>query len=201
MFSSLLLDFSFWGLALQLGAAIVITGFVALALVSVTLGRSVLRARLLVAEGVIGGLGVTTAANGSITSRIIVIASGSRRASPLAATITGSTTTFGILRMRIRSATAPIISVRESIPVFAAAIVKSSATASICAATKAGSRLATALTPRVFCAVIAVMALVPKTANAAKVLRSAWIPAPPLESEPAMVSATAVMVHKAYHEN
>ena len=62
MFSSLLLDFSFWGLALQLGAAIVITGFVALALVSVTLGRSVLRARLLVAEGVIGGLGVTTAA-------------------------------------------------------------------------------------------------------------------------------------------
>ena len=41
---------------------------------------------------------------------------------------------------------------------------------------------------------IAVMALVPKTANAAKVLRSAWIPAPPLESEPAMVSATAVMV-------
>jgi predicted phage terminase large subunit-like protein len=58
-------------------------------------------------------------ANGSITSRIIVIASGSRRTSPLAATITGSTTTFGILRMRIRFATAPIISVRESIPVFA----------------------------------------------------------------------------------
>jgi hypothetical protein len=62
MSSSLLLDFSFWGLALQLGAAIVITGFVALALVSVTLGRGVLRARLLVAEGVIGGLGVMTAA-------------------------------------------------------------------------------------------------------------------------------------------
>jgi hypothetical protein len=49
MSSSLPLDFSFWGLALQLGAAIVITGFVALALVSVTLGRGVLRARLLVA--------------------------------------------------------------------------------------------------------------------------------------------------------
>ena len=45
------------------------------------------------------------------------------------------------------------------------------------------------------------MALVPKTANAAKVLRSAWIPAPPLESEPAMVSATSVTVHGAYHEN
>jgi hypothetical protein len=112
--------------------------------------------------------GVTTVANGSITSRIIVIASGSSRTSPLAATITESTTIFGILRMRIRSATASIISARESIPIFAAAIVKSSATASICAATKAGSRLAIALTPSVFCAVIAVIALVPKTANAAK---------------------------------
>jgi hypothetical protein len=48
-------------------------------------------------------------------------------------------------------------------------------------------------------AVIAVMALVPKTANAAKALRSTWIPAPPLESEPAMVSA--VMVHGDYHES
>ncbi len=62
MSSSLLLDFSWWGLALQLGAAIIITGFVALALVSLILGRGVLRARLLVAEGVIGGLGVMTAA-------------------------------------------------------------------------------------------------------------------------------------------
>ena len=42
----------------------------------------------------------------------------------------------------------------------------------------------------VFCAVSAVMALVPKTPSAAKVLRSAWMPAPPPESEPAMVRAT-----------
>jgi hypothetical protein len=62
MSSSLLLDFSWWGRALQLGAAIIITGFVALAIVSLSLGRGVLRARLLVAEGVIGGLGVMTAA-------------------------------------------------------------------------------------------------------------------------------------------
>jgi hypothetical protein len=45
-----------------LGGAVVITGFVAAALVSLSLGRGVLRARLLVAEGVIGGLGVMTAA-------------------------------------------------------------------------------------------------------------------------------------------
>ena len=62
MSSNPLLNFTWWGLALQLGGAIVITGFVAAALVSLSLGRGVLRARLLVAEGVIGGLGVMTAA-------------------------------------------------------------------------------------------------------------------------------------------
>ena len=62
MSSNPLLDFSWWGLALQLVSAVVITGFVAAAMVSLGLGRGVLRARLLVAEGVIGGLGVMTAA-------------------------------------------------------------------------------------------------------------------------------------------
>jgi hypothetical protein len=60
MSSNQLLDFSWWGLALQLASAVVITGFVAVALASLSLG--VIRARLLVAEGVIGGLGVMTAA-------------------------------------------------------------------------------------------------------------------------------------------
>src|SRR5438093_8742680 len=49
-----------------------------------------------------------------------------------------------------------------------------------------------ALTPRAFCAVTAVTMLAPQTPNAAKVLRSAWMPAPPLESEPAMVRAIAI---------
>jgi len=62
MSSNLLLDFSWWGLALQLASAVVITGFVAVALASLSLGHGVIRARLLVAEGVIGGLGVMTAA-------------------------------------------------------------------------------------------------------------------------------------------
>ena len=48
-------------MALQLASAVVITGFVAVALVSSSPGRGVIRARLLVAEGVIGGLGVLTA--------------------------------------------------------------------------------------------------------------------------------------------
>ena len=62
MSSNQLLDFSWWGLGLQLAGAVVITGFVAGALVSLSLGRGVIRARLLVAEGVIGGLGIMTAA-------------------------------------------------------------------------------------------------------------------------------------------
>ena len=52
-----------------------------------------------------------------------------------------------------------------------------------------GSRATTPRTSAVFCAVTAVRAHVPCTRSAAKVFRSAWAPAPPPESEPAMVSA------------
>ena len=40
-----------------------------------------------------------------------------------------------------------------------------------------------------FCTVIAVMAVMPYTPSALNVLRSAWMPAPPPESDPAIVSA------------
>ena len=62
MFWNRLLDFAWWGLALQLASAVIITGFVVVALVSLSMDGGVTRARLLVAEGVIGGLGVMTAA-------------------------------------------------------------------------------------------------------------------------------------------
>ena len=45
---------------------------------------------------------------------------------------------------------------------------------------------------RVFCAVIAVIADVPWTPQRANAFRSAWIPAPPPESEPAIVSTTGI---------
>ena len=45
-----------------------------------------------------------------------------------------------------------------------------------------------ARTPQVFCAVSAVMAVMPKQPSAAIVFRSAWMPAPPPLSEPAMDS-------------
>jgi len=45
------------------------------------------------------------------------------------------------------------------------------------------------MTPRVFWIVTAVIAVIPNTPSALKVFRSAWIPAPPPESEPAIESA------------
>jgi hypothetical protein len=71
-------------------------------------------------------------------------------------------------------------------------MVMSPATASICAVTKSASRATDAVIPIVFCAVTAVIALVPYTPSAAKVLRSAWMPAPPPESLPAIVSAVRI---------
>jgi hypothetical protein len=52
----------------------------------------------------------------------------------------------------------------------------------------------TAVTPRVFCAVSAAIADSPCTPCAANVFRSAWMPAPPPESEPAMVRALGMRV-------
>src|SRR5439155_17657599 len=60
---------------------------------------------------------------------------------------------------------------------------------SICAVTRSAAIAVQHTTPSVFCAVTAVTADVPYTPCAANVLRSAWRPAPPLESLPAMVSA------------
>ena len=50
------------------------------------------------------------------------------------------------------------------------------------------------VTPVVFCAVRAVMALMAYTPFAIIVLISAWMPAPPLESLPAIVTAVLILV-------
>src|SRR5437762_6139209 len=79
---------------------------------------------------------------------------------------------------------------RPSIPVLAAATSRSPSTASSSAATNSGATSATACTPRVLCAVSAVITVAPYTSKAANVFRSAWMPAPPPVSEPAIVRAT-----------
>ena len=73
----------------------------------------------------------------------------------------------------------------------------SPATASICAVTMSAATADTAVTPTVFWAVMAVMALVPYTPSAANVFRSAWMPAPPPESLPAIVSDGRMRHHGA----
>ena len=80
----------------------------------------------------------------------------------------------------------------ESIPVLAAWMAISSRTESICRPTNSGGRSWTPWTPTVFWAVTDVIADAPKTPGAAKVFRSARIPAPPPESEPAMVNARRI---------
>src|SRR5688572_12544699 len=80
-----------------------------------------------------------------------------------------------------------------SIPVFAASTPMSPATERICSATTDGESSSTSDTPFVFCTVTAVIAVMPNTPNALNVLRSAWIPAPPPESEPAIVSARGLI--------
>src|SRR5712692_1244735 len=102
---------------------------------------------------------------------------------------TGSTTRLEMPESKTASATASMIAVEDSIPVLAASTPMSCTTARICAPTTRAGTSATPDTPRVFWTVTEVMALIPHTPRTAKVLRSAWIPAPPPESEPAMLSA------------
>ena len=62
----------------------------------------------------------------------------------------------------------------------------SSATARTWATIISGGTGVTISTPTVFCAVSAVIAVIPWTPQRANAFRSAWIPAPPPESEPAI---------------
>ncbi len=105
--------------------------------------------------------GVTISARGSSSSRSAWIASSRSSRSPLFATITGSTTRFSIRCRRTPAATVAMIGALESIPVLAASAPMSPSTASSCAAMTSTGISWTAVTPTVFCAVIAVSTLLP----------------------------------------
>ena len=68
----------------------------------------------------------------------------------------------------------------------------SPATTSICRRTSSAGSSSDSFTPSVFCAVTAVIAVIPYTPRIENTFRSAWIPAPPLESDPAIVRAVFV---------
>src|SRR5438034_4886457 len=73
-------------------------------------------------------------------------------------------------------------------PVLTASAPMSSSTTSICWRMNSGAIGKTPKTPSVFCAVSAVTAVAAKASSIVTVLMSAWMPAPPPESEPAMIS-------------
>src|SRR3990172_5678318 len=137
-------------------------------------------------------LGVTTVAKGMRSVFTASTASSSRRRWLVADTMTGSTTRFRSRNAPTSRATAPTISFVASMPVLPASAPISERTDRIWSVTKSGARTWTPCTPRVFCAVMAVRTDRPYTPKALKVLRSAWIPAPPPESEPAMVMARRI---------
>ena len=87
-------------------------------------------------------------------------------------------------------ATVSITGTVPSMPSLTARISKSSNTASAEARRSCCGGRWMAVTPRVFCAVSAAIALRPWHPRAMKVFRSAWMPAPPPESDPAMVRTT-----------
>src|SRR3977135_1092228 len=78
-------------------------------------------------------------------------------------------------------------------PTLTASAPMSSSTARTWARMISGGTAWIALTPTVFWAVIAVIAVVPCTPQRANAFRSAWMPAPPPESEPAMASAVCTI--------
>ncbi len=73
-------------------------------------------------------------------------------------------------------------------PILTASTPMSSATARTWATISSGGTAWIASTPTVLCAVIAVIAVIPWTPQRANAFRSAWTPAPPPESEPAIES-------------
>src|SRR3989454_11823026 len=141
-----------------------------------------------------GRFGVTTSASGRSSLASAARASGWSSTSPDLAIITGSRTMRAFPCARRRSDTTPMIGAVESIPIFTASAPKSESTESSWRPTNSGGRLKTPWTPTEFCAVTAVITLIPNTRNAEKVLRSAWMPAPPPESEPAMVRALGTLI-------
>ena len=133
-------------------------------------------------------LGVMSVHSGNNSWQITVTASSLISFRPLDDTITGSNTIYRGLKRDRHSAIARTVSASLTIPIFTASGWISLITAFICAAIYCGGTGNTSLTPQVFCTVTAVTALAAYTPAADIVLMSACIPAPPLQSDPAILS-------------
>ena len=107
-----------------------------------------------------GRLGVISAARGNSASRKAAMAAGSISAAPEVAIITGSST-IGAFTPSSARATWAMISASCSIPIFTASTPMSETQEAICSATMSPAIGAIACTPTVFCAVTAVIAVMP----------------------------------------
>ncbi len=132
---------------------------------------------------------MTRNASGSSNDASARRASAVMSAAPCLLIITGSTTS-GKANARALRATSSTIAESPSAPVLAAAGGMSPSTASSWAPTSEGESTSTASTLIVFWTVTRVRTASPYTPLWWNVFRSAWIPAPPEGSEPAMVRAT-----------
>ena len=108
--------------------------------------------------------------------------------------MTGSTTMCFAPYSFNFAAIVSISSAEDTMPILTASGKMSVNTASSCSARKCGVESKMSVTPVVFWAVRAVTAHRAKTPLAVMVLMSAWIPAPPLESLPAMVNAVLMVI-------
>src|SRR5688572_5095153 len=132
---------------------------------------------------------VITVIRGNSSSTIAARAGSSSSTAPDSATITGSRTT-GVSGSSSSSArrTARTVSAVPSMPIFTASTPMSSATALTWATMKSPGTGWMPVTATVFWAVSATMAVMPWTPQRANAFRSAWMPAPPPESDPAIDS-------------
>ena len=147
-----------------------------------------------------GMFGVRTSASGRSFSHSAVTASSRNSFAPDVATMTGSTTMCFAPYSFNFAAIVSISSAEDTMPILTASGKMSVNTASSCSARKCGVESKMSVTPVVFWAVRAVTAHRAKTPLAVMVLMSAWIPAPPLESLPAMVNAVLMVITSSYYK-
>ena len=120
-----------------------------------------------------GMLGVATVARGSSSPSRVATASSSSSREPAVETITGSTTMFSAWYRRSRWAITSMSLLDETMPIFTASGRMSVKTMSICCPRNSGVASMIPVTPVVFCAVSAVMALMAYTPFMVIVFRSA----------------------------
>lgn len=133
-----------------------------------------------------GALGVMSVACGKMCSRISCVARSSSSREPLVVTITGSQTTAPSKERR-KEATSPMTSSVPSIPSLTARGARSSLSVAIVVRSILDDGYSTFRTSWLFWAVSAVITEQPCAPSAWKACRSACMPAPPPESDPAMV--------------